>query len=276
MAEGLFKKIAEERNIKDIVCRSCGISAYPGSWASFEAVDALKKYDVDISEHRSAVITQYLVNQTDLFVCMTKSHKEAIEQYFSIDNAVVLGNGIPDPYGGGQEEYNECAKSLYTSLLALADVITAEIIPMSADCIDGILEVENRCFSSPWPREGISAEIENENAHFLCAAVNGNIIGYIGVYEVAGEAYIANLAVIEKYRCYGVASRLLKTAQAGAEERHCEFMSLEVRKSNVNAISLYKKMGYMVVGERKNFYSNPAEDALIMTVYFNSSKNIDE
>ena len=58
----------------------------------------------------------------------------------------------------------------------------------------------------------------------------------------------------------------MSAAQEGAFSRKCEFISLEVRKSNSAAVSLYEKLGYEKVGERKKFYTDPQEDAVIMTL----------
>ena len=81
------------------------------------------------------------------------------------------------------------------------------------------------------------------------------IVGYIGVQEICSEAYITNIAVPKEFRRLGIARALLKEACSGAEKRNCEFITLEVRKSNTAAIELYKKEGYNIAGERKNFYS---------------------
>ena len=88
MAEGIFKKIVEARNINDIQCRSCGLSAYSGDCASPNAVEAVKKYGVNIENHRSSVLTQYLVLETDLFVCMTEVYAQALKKRF-ISNGVI-------------------------------------------------------------------------------------------------------------------------------------------------------------------------------------------
>ena len=99
MAEGIFKKIVEARNINDIQCRSCGLSAYSGDSASPNAIEAVKKYGVNIENHRSSVLTQYLASETDMFVCMTQAHAQVLKNYL-YDNGkkiTVLGGGIPDP-----------------------------------------------------------------------------------------------------------------------------------------------------------------------------------
>lgn len=267
MAEGIFKKIVEARNINDIEVRSCGISAFDGDTATDEAVEISKNFDIDISSHRSTQLSYYLVEQTDLFICMTEAHARVLRSV--TDKKIrVLGGGIPDPYGGDLSVYKACAEKIYTELNFVADALFSEIVPFKAEHIDGISLIENECFSVPWTKESIEAELHNDTAHFLVAVSGKKIIGYIGVHEVYGEAYIANIAVSEKYRGYGVAERLMAAAETGAKERNCEFISLEVRKSNLPAISLYEKRGYQLVGERKNFYSNPPENGLIMTLNF--------
>ena len=94
------------------------------------------------------------------------------------------------------------------------------------------------------------------------------IAGYIGVQEIVGEAYITNVAVSEKFRRRGIAEKLLEEAERGAIKRGCVLITLEVRASNDPAKALYKKRGFKEVGTRKNFYSDPCEDAEIMTKFF--------
>ncbi|MEE0064153.1 MAG: ribosomal protein S18-alanine N-acetyltransferase, partial [Acutalibacteraceae bacterium] len=81
-------------------------------------------------------------------------------------------------------------------------------------------------------------------------------------------AYITNVAVSEKFRRRGIAEKLLEEAERGAIKRGCVLITLEVRASNDPAKALYKKRGFKEVGTRKNFYSDPREDAEIMTKFF--------
>lgn len=142
-----------------------------------------------------------------------------------------------------------------------------KILPMNAEDIQGIVILEKECFSSPWTKEGIEEELHNPNSHFLCAKSEG-IMGYIGVQEICGEAYITNVAVGNEFRRNGIARKLLQAACLGADERKCEFITLEVRESNLPAVSLYESEGFERVGMRKNFYSNPIENGIIYTKYF--------
>lgn len=138
---------------------------------------------------------------------------------------------------------------------------------MKAEHILPIALLEKECFSQPWSENALSEELSNENSHFL-VAVSDDVMGYIGVQEICGEAYITNVAVFEKYRKSGVGRALLKAACDEAKSRKCEFITLEVRESNVPAISLYESEGFEKAGIRKNFYSSPTENGVIYTKYF--------
>lgn len=135
---------------------------------------------------------------------------------------------------------------------------------MSESHIDGVLEIERECFSSPWSRESLEAELGNEYARFFAAVCDGTVIGYIGAFNVFGEVSLGNLAVKKEYRKAGVASALLNELEKTAEAENAEFITLEVRQSNEAAIRLYKKLGFSQSGLRKGFYQNPTEDAILM------------
>lgn len=132
----------------------------------------------------------------------------------------------------------------------------------------GVSELEKICFASPWTLEGIREELDNDFSHFLVALKDDKVIGYIGVQEICGEAYITNICVLPGERRQGTARALLDCAVSGAKSRNCDFITLEVRKSNSAAIALYEKTGFKAVGCRKNFYTSPTEDALLYTLNF--------
>lgn len=142
-----------------------------------------------------------------------------------------------------------------------------EIVKMSSEHISDIARLEIVCFLSPWSEKSLAEELGNENSHFL-VAVSDRVLGYIGVQEICGEAYITNIAVFGEYRKSGVGRSLLKSACDGAKSRECEFITLEVRESNAPAISLYESEGFEMAGIRKKFYSSPTENGLIYTKYF--------
>ena len=83
MAEGLFKKIIEEKKLDGVTCSSCGIYAFAGDTATPEAVEAAREKGADISSHRSRPFSEYIAYETDLFVCMTPSHAQAVKSVAS-------------------------------------------------------------------------------------------------------------------------------------------------------------------------------------------------
>lgn len=140
------------------------------------------------------------------------------------------------------------------------------IVPMKEEHIPVIARLEQLCFSEPWTEQGLIAELSSKTAHFYAALTSqGEVIGYAGAHLVLDEGYIANIAVFPQYRGQGIAQALIKTLQGLGDTQPLSFLTLEVRESNLPAIGLYKKMGFEAVGLRKNFYSQPTENALIMT-----------
>ena len=136
---------------------------------------------------------------------------------------------------------------------------------MTEQHIKCIAELEKQSFSTPWSEAALSEELSNKFSRFFVALLNGEIVGYIGSHNVLGEVYITNVAVFPEYRCNGIGEKLIKKLIESVENEDADFITLEVRKSNVSAINLYKKCGFCTVGERKNFYEKPCEDAVLMT-----------
>ena len=139
---------------------------------------------------------------------------------------------------------------------------------MTAAHLDEVAAIENDCFSHPWSRRSLESELQNETSRFLVAVEDGKVIGYIGMSAVIDEGYLFNAAVDSHYRKKGVGSALVRELVTWCQKHDCAFLTLEVRESNAPAIALYSRFGFVRVGERKNYYSDPAENALLMTKYF--------
>ncbi len=144
-----------------------------------------------------------------------------------------------------------------------------KIVPMSADNVDQVAEIERECFSTPWSRQMLQDELENLSASYICAQMeDGTVLGYAGLTVVLDEGYINNIAVRKEYRRMGVAAALLDVFLRFGKANELAFLTLEVRKSNVPAIAMYLKHGFEDVGSRKNYYDDPKEDAILMTHFF--------
>lgn len=128
-----------------------------------------------------------------------------------------------------------------------------------------IYKIENECFSTPWSENSIAESIENENTILYIAELDGKTAGYMGVQIFSGEGYVTNVATLKEFRRRGVAKALINEVM----KNEMEFLTLEVRESNIPARNLYKSLGFIEVGKRPRFYREPTEDAVLMTRYFN-------
>ena len=145
------------------------------------------------------------------------------------------------------------------------------IVPMNADHLDEVAELERICFSTPWSRNMLAEELDNALSAFLVALNDdGQVVGYAGLQVVLDEGYIANVAVRPDCRRQGIAGKLLQVFLDFAQANHLAFLTLEVRASNYDAIALYGSRGFRSAGRRKNYYEHPREDAIIMTREFNT------
>ena len=146
------------------------------------------------------------------------------------------------------------------------------IVPMNADHLDEVAELERICFSTPWSRNMLAEELDNLLSAFLVALDDADrVVGYAGVQVILDEGYITNIAVRPECRRQGVAAQLLQVFMDFAKANKLSFLTLEVRASNYDAIALYGSRGFRSMGRRKNYYEHPREDAIIMTREFNAN-----
>lgn len=131
--------------------------------------------------------------------------------------------------------------------------------------------LEKECFSMPWSMEMFLAELNDPHCLYFAAEEGDRLIGYAGMQYVLDEGYINNIAVAADFRRRGVASALMDRLISAAKELSLAFLTLEVRRSNASAIALYEKYGFERVGLRRDYYSLPREDAVLMTLFFGRS-----
>ena len=138
------------------------------------------------------------------------------------------------------------------------------IVRMSESHVAQVAELEKICFSDPWSENSVASELKNKLALWLVAEEGDRVAGYIGSQTCGDESDVMNVAVHPDFRRRGIAEALVNALveELKAIGSHC--LTLEVRASNVPAISLYEKLGFTEIGRRKNYYRNPIEDALIL------------
>lgn len=133
--------------------------------------------------------------------------------------------------------------------------------------IEEVAQIEMEVFSDPWSKQSFMHEIQIPNHIYLVAIEDDRISGYCGLWEVAGEGQITNVCVAPNDRGKKVATQMLQELLERAKQRSIKATTLEVRLSNEIARKLYRSLGFEEAGIRKNFYSHPTEDAMIMWRY---------
>lgn len=129
--------------------------------------------------------------------------------------------------------------------------------------VEELSRIEAETFSMPWKAKDFLEMIELPYAYYICAKENGELLGCCGVRNMAGEGEITNVVIKKERRGEGIGELMLRYLLDTAAQKGMNAFTLEVRKSNYKAISLYEKLGFECEGVRKNFYEKPVEDGLI-------------
>lgn len=135
---------------------------------------------------------------------------------------------------------------------------------MRSEDIPAVARLEKDTFTEPWSEQSFASELINPQATIVVCECDGNVVGFADMREICSECYINNVAVAEVFRSNGI-GRALMEALHSACSQDAEFITLEVRESNSVAIDMYRKLGYIKVGVRKDFYRQPTENACLMT-----------
>lgn len=137
---------------------------------------------------------------------------------------------------------------------------------MTVADVSQVHAIEEATFAMPWSRQSILDEMErNACARYLVAEeADGAIIAYGGVWVIFDEGHITNIAVVQHRRGEGIGKRLMTELMQYAANLGVQYLTLEVRKSNKVAQSLYQSLGFVELGVRKRYYEDNGEDALLL------------
>lgn len=135
---------------------------------------------------------------------------------------------------------------------------------LSTRTLDGAAELEKLCFSQPWSKNSLELLTKEGIGVGMTCSCDGKVCAYGGMIIAVDEGQITNIATHPDYRRLGYGRAVVEALIKYAKNNRLDSISLEVRESNRAAIDLYSKLGFKVEGKRKDFYTKPTENALIM------------
>lgn len=130
--------------------------------------------------------------------------------------------------------------------------------------IAALQPLERLCFGKHWTPTDFSREMQNERYHYFVISAGQAPVAYLGYWQILEEAHITSVGVHPDHRKQGLAQRLICHMLEDCLARQINWITLEVKASNLAAQKLYEKFGFAVMGRRKNYYQADREDALIM------------
>jgi ribosomal-protein-alanine N-acetyltransferase len=141
------------------------------------------------------------------------------------------------------------------------------VLPLTEPDLPEALEIERQCFPDPWTEGIFRSGFLDERTFYYSVRDGKRLAGYCCLYHGYDGCCINNIAVAPDYRRQGVATHLMQVMELKSLEL-AERLTLEVRVSNLAAISLYTTRGFQSEGIHPNYYLHPKEDAVIMTKFF--------
>ncbi|MDA8088141.1 MAG: ribosomal protein S18-alanine N-acetyltransferase [Nitrospiraceae bacterium] len=139
---------------------------------------------------------------------------------------------------------------------------------MGSRHLDEVLAIEKKSYSTPWSALSFKNEIYNPYSIALVAMLGGTVAGYIIANYRFNEGHILNVTVHPGHVRKKIGTHLLELVVDMLRQKQCRVVYLEVRASNLGARHLYERLGFREVGRRKFYYTDPFEDAVLMTLEF--------
>ena len=137
--------------------------------------------------------------------------------------------------------------------------------------IPAVMEIERQSFPNPWHESTFRGEIQHRPISFPTVVVHNTlnrVIGYVVYWVIADEAQINNIAVHPEFRRMGIGEHVLKHLSRQFSSCGVKIVTREVRPSNTAAQTLYRKLGFKMIGIRRGYYTNPPEDAFVLALRF--------
>ena len=146
-----------------------------------------------------------------------------------------------------------------------------EIKPLKKEYIKEVLVIEEESFNNPWSKAAFAKELKNKYGYYIVGLIGGKVVSYLGAWLFLNKAHITNLAISSNYRREGLATKLLTQLFKKLSQEGIVIVTLEVRISNQAAKNLYRSLGFVKIGIKKEYYSDNNEDAIVMWKRLKSS-----
>ncbi len=139
-----------------------------------------------------------------------------------------------------------------------------EIKRASIQDIDDIAKVAQNNSHNPWSKGQIAEQLDYDFAHVLVAKKGNEAVGFCLFHLSQDGAHINEIATEKAHRRCGIGGGLILHVEKQVVQNNSENITLEVRKQDKGAVLFYESLSFNVVGQRKNFYKDPVDDALVM------------
>lgn len=268
MCTVMFRDVLDRYGVKDVAVTHAGMKVKTGGEAPMPAVvGALERRGLAAGDYRSVALTDEMLEEANFIVCPTEGIVSALTYAAESSRLFCLRGGVAEPGFGSEKTYDRLAYEIENCLTDLYQRrVEVRAVPMTTEHIPRIAEIEKACFKKPWTEQMLLDELDVPGARFFAAVDSkGETVGYVGANNNAGEVYLGDVAVLPSRASMGVGTVLLNKLITVCIAEDAEFISLEVRKSNLAGRRLYERCGFREVGKRPDFYSQPTEDAIVMT-----------
>jgi len=136
---------------------------------------------------------------------------------------------------------------------------------MRPDDLEQVIAIDQVSFSLPWPERSFYFELtDNFASRCWVAELDGRVVAMLVAWLIVDEVHIATVATHPDFRKQGIGKNLLVYVLRSAKEEGALTSFLEVRESNLAALEMYRKFGYVESGRREKYYHDNGEDAILM------------
>lgn len=268
MAEMILKKFGGERfSVSSAGLFSVGYSPMTPCARQILTEEGLG--GVFLDEFYSKPVREEDVALSDVVVGVTPSHAQALKERFPkyAGKITAFPRSVGDLWEDG-DSYRQCYAMLKENILEMFSLSDGSITVRNMDesGASQSAALEEECFAHPWSLEEYEKARVRDDFICLCAYHDFEYSGFLMAYTVLDEGHLLDIATRPKFRKRGVATALIRELIARLSSLGVKTVMLEAREKNIAARNLYEKLGFCAVGKRRDYYTDPRDDAVLYTL----------